>query len=849
MHTEDFQIRLGEKLQRKAIAKLSYWNIDGKCLSINESCRTWYGDLLQHEMLPEEVVPHQSIATEYLRQALQDATVTLSLQVAYNQKHYRLTYIPDVEGNSVVGCVVQLDDITEFKIREFEQTATEQKFRTIIENAPDALIIANATGKIEMLNSRSEVLFGYNSDELIGQPVEMLMPERFRQGHPTKRQGFVENKHSRAMGNLILAGLRKDGSEFPTDVSLSPLHTPEGMLITAAFRDITQQVSRENEIKNYHEALQKQSSQIENILGSISESFCLIDSSWSIRYWNTAAEKTTGKSREMVMGKFMWDVFPQRKGSTLYDGCHEVMETRVASSFEHFSSEGTWFYNSAYPNADGGLTIYFKDITDRKNAENEVLAIKNNQYALINATKDLMWSVDVNYKLISANKGYDTFIENILGYKQILGECVLVDQLTGKYYEEWKDFFDRSLNGESFFMEIEAMPDYLTQFNPIFDQVSGQITGVACHSSNTSERNRLEKEKRDSAERFRAVVQNGSDLIFILDAYFSLSYISPSAVTLLGHENGLLGSSLLDVVHPESVDEVLIGIRKTATQRTVKLNELKIKDGNGNWLWLEATIDNLLDNTAVGGLVINARDITDYKRREAEREHLINELTRSNSDLMQFSFITSHNLRAPLSNIKGLLDFVDRSLLNEELSSVFDMISVSTQKLTETISDLSQLLIIRNTTEIPTSLLDIEKVFHRVNRNFLEAENDIEAQISINLPEPTVNFNVRYLESIFINLISNAIKYRSADRTLKIMIESKLVENGICLSFSDNGKGIDVARHGSRLFGMYQRFHPNTEGQGLGLFIIKAQIKALGGSVEVESIVDEGTSFHIFFPS
>ena len=76
MHTEDFQIRLGEKLQRKAIAKLSYWNIDGKCLSINDACRTWYGDLLQTGMLPEVVVPNQNIATEYLHQALQDATVT-----------------------------------------------------------------------------------------------------------------------------------------------------------------------------------------------------------------------------------------------------------------------------------------------------------------------------------------------------------------------------------------------------------------------------------------------------------------------------------------------------------------------------------------------------------------------------------------------------------------------------------------------------------------------------------------------------------------------------------------------------------------------------------------------------
>lgn len=545
----------------------------------------------------------------------------------------------------------------------------------------------------------------------------------------------------------------------------------------------------------------------------------------------------------------MWEVFPQEKGSLLFERCQEVMKSRQSSSFEHYGAEGTWFYNSAHPNSDGGLTIYFKDITDRKRAENEVLAIKNNQYALINATKDLMWSVDQNYNLISANKGYDEFIQNLLGYKHKTGETVLKNLKTGFYYEDWKAMFDKCLKGESFFIEIESMPEFVTQFNPIFDQVSGKITGVACHSANTSERSRLEKEKQESAERFRAVVQNGSDLIFILDAYFSLNYISPSAVSLLGYEKALLGSSLLDVVHPESVDAVIFGIKKTAMQKTVKLNDIKIKDGKGNWLWLEATIDNLLNNNAVGGLVINARDITEYKRRETEREQLIMELTRSNSDLMQFSFITSHNLRAPLSNIKGLLDFVDKSALNAELAKVVEMISVSTQKLSDTINDLSQLLIIRNNTGIPTELLDIKEVFNRVNRNFLEAENDIEAQISMNLEEAFVNFNLRYLESIFINLISNAIKYRNAERPLKILVESKRVEKGIYISFSDNGQGIDLNRHSSRLFGMYQRFHPNTEGQGLGLFIIKAQIDALGGSVELKSAVNEGTTFQIFFPS
>lgn len=850
MLTHDFQVPLFEKINRKALAKLSYWNTDGLCVYANDAYLEMF-DLsnISGAILPQEVVPDQPLAMEYLLQALKGDTVLMSLHVEHSGKHYQVTFIPDVESRTLSGCIVQLDEITEFKQKEMAHAAAEQKFRTIVESAPDALVIADNQGRIELLNSRAEVLFGYTASEIIGQPVEVLMPEHFKKNNPDKKNSFTDTNYSRPVGNLILEAVRKDGSEFPTDVSLSPLKTVDGLLIAAAFRDITQQVERENKIKSYHEALQAQSSQIENILGSISESFCLLDASWHIQYWNAAAEKTTGKSKHDVMGKNMWDVFPQEPLSTLHTECNNVMKTRIASSFEHYGkTAGTWYYNSVHPNSDGGLTIYFKDITDRKIAENEIIAIKNNQYALINATKDLMWSVDREYRLISANLGYDAFIFKLLGYKHENGDEVLVDRKTGKYYFEWQKYFDRGLSGESFFIEVDEMQDYLTQFNPIIDSVSGKITGVACHSTNTSERNRLEKEKTESAERFRAVIQNGSDLIFILDAGFNLNYISPSAVTLLGYESGFLGASLLEIVHPESLDDVIRNIKKTVTQRAVKMDSIKIRNVKGEWLWIEATIDNLLDNTAVGGLVINARDITDYKRREAERELLIKELTRSNSDLMQFSFITSHNLRAPLSNIKGLLDFIDRKNLETDVSSVLEMIDVSTQKLSETISDLSQLLIIRNTTEIPTDWLDIERVFHRVNRNFIEAENDIEAQISMNLQVKNVNFNERYLESIFINLISNSIKYRCPERTLQIILESKQDENGIRLTFKDNGKGIDIARHGSRLFGMYQRFHPNTEGQGLGLFIIKAQINALGGTVDVESIVDEGTAFHIKLP-
>jgi len=612
--------------------------------------------------------------------------------------------------------------------------------------------------------------------------------------------------------------------------------------------DVAAQIEKQSELKKYHDAMLAKSLQMESILGTISESFCIVDPDWKIRYWNPAAERVTGKSKQQVIGMDMWEVFPQTKDSSLFKECHAVMLDRQPRYFEHFSSSQLWFYNAVYPNEGGGLTLYFRDITVSKNHETELTAIKNNQLALINATKDLMWSVDIEYKLISANQPYHDYIRSITGYVPEPGDNVLLNKITGTFNTEWKELFDRGLSGESFVVELESMKEQITQFNPIYDATSGRVSGVACHSRNTSERNLLEKEKLESAERFSAVVQNGSDLIFILDSNNVLSYSSPSVFSHLGYPaETLYKKSIVDLIHPRSLVVVRRQMAKRLDQKTVQIESLRIRHADNSWRWIEATVDNLLENVAVRGLVINAKDITDRKRKESERELLIKELTRSNSDLKQFSFITSHNLRAPLSNITGLLAFIDVKELPHHLREIIGMIETSAEKLSETIQDLSNILVIKNTT-VPTASLDIEDVFHRVNRNFIEAENDIAATIELDFKVSHVTFNESYLESIFINLISNSIKYRHRDRPLVIGVSTKHSSKGTVISFSDNGLGIELSSHSNRLFGMYQRFHPNTEGQGLGLFIIKSQIDAMRGIVEVRSKVNVGTKFLITLP-
>ncbi len=121
-----------------------------------------------------------------------------------------------------------------------ERRRAEKRFRDLVEAAPDAKVISDESGAIVLVNGQTERMFGYSRQELIGQPVELLLPERFRRSHTVQREGYLKEPRVRAMGSgLELFGRRKDGSEFPVEISLSPLRTDEGLLVSAAVRDIT----------------------------------------------------------------------------------------------------------------------------------------------------------------------------------------------------------------------------------------------------------------------------------------------------------------------------------------------------------------------------------------------------------------------------------------------------------------------------------------------------------------------------------------------------------------------------------------------------------------------------------
>jgi signal transduction histidine kinase len=224
-------------------------------------------------------------------------------------------------------------------------------------------------------------------------------------------------------------------------------------------------------------------------------------------------------------------------------------------------------------------------------------------------------------------------------------------------------------------------------------------------------------------------------------------------------------------------------------------------------------------------------------------------LIENNKDLRQFSYITSHNLRGPIANLLGLTSLLDNySIKDPTLVQILAGIKKATNMFDETIKDLSTVLNVKDRPSIPREIINLRSVYDKLLEHNESLIKEADAKIKINVDEDiAVDFNKAYVESIFLNLLTNAIKYKSPLRQLNIEITTEDFADRVEVKFKDNGLGIDLFLYKEKLFRLYQRFHTHTEGKGFGLFLIKSQMETLGGTIDIESTVNEGTTFILNF--
>lgn len=226
------------------------------------------------------------------------------------------------------------------------------------------------------------------------------------------------------------------------------------------------------------------------------------------------------------------------------------------------------------------------------------------------------------------------------------------------------------------------------------------------------------------------------------------------------------------------------------------------------------------------------------------------ELIKQNDQLEQFGYMTAHNLRAPVARILGLANIFSISQHTfDEDAFILEKIQLTARELDDIIHDMSAILDIKKGIDNTYELVDFHERIGKIRSILKESILTTEATLEEDFTAASSGVAVpAYIESIFYNLISNALKYRSPKRTPQIKIKSELIDNKLYITFSDNGIGIDLKNLRDKVFNLYQRFHTDIEGKGIGLFLVKTQVEAMDGKIELESEVNRGTTFRFFIP-
>ncbi|MEC8830808.1 MAG: PAS domain S-box protein, partial [Bacteroidota bacterium] len=514
--------------------------------------------------------------------------------------------------------------------------------------------------------------------------------------------------------------------------------------------------------------------------------------------------------------------------------------------------------NVGHPKMENGNCVkivgFLQDITDRKKTKLE-LAKKNHQLTLAeqlsqigywewNIVKDkIIWS-DNLYRIFDMELGTPIHFERVVSAihpddREIFrenAETIIAEK-------KFRKFMHRIIHKNGKVHTVELIGELITNKKGEVIKMIGTTQDIT--------------EQRMSEIKFRGLLDSAPDTTVIVNQEGIIHLINKQAEKMFGYRpSELIGQHLTTLVPNRLWDtmEFYANSFFKAPKHTGLPADLDffVHNKSGFQIPVQVTLSPL--ETSEGLLVsIAIRDITAQKQaahRILETNKSLKEsakrLKAQNRQLEEFNQITSHNLRSPVSNLKALVDIYKTESDVELKKVIIDKIESVTNHLTWTLDTLVESLIIKKNSQQSLEKINFEKTLIKTKEMLAAEIAKNKASISYDFSEvPNTMYNKVYLESIFLNLISNSLKYRAEERAPEIFVHSKNNNGTVQLEFRDNGLGMNLEKNGSKLFGFSKVFHRNKDAKGVGLFLTKAQVDAMGGKIWATSEEGKGTSFFI----
>lgn len=308
--------------------------------------------------------------------------------------------------------------------------------------------------------------------------------------------------------------------------------------------------------------------------------------------------------------------------------------------------------------------------------------------------------------------------------------------------------------------------------------------------------------------------------------------------------------NIVDITHPDDMQEDLdkMKLLRQGVVREFSMQK-RIKRKDGELRWVNLTVSPLWEEGETPSTHIGIiEDIHDKKTAETHLKESYEMVMEQNKRLLNFSYIVSHNLRSHSSNIESILNLFEETGDPEERENYMLMLGKVSAALNQTLYDLNEVVSIQTNLDLTVQNLKVKDYLDET-LGLLKVEIEKrKAKIYTDVPEEmVVKFNAAYMESVLLNLLTNSLRYSSPNREPEIHITGKKAGNMWMLSVKDNGIGIDLERNRDKLFGLYKTFSNRPNSRGVGLFITKNQIDAMDGRIEVESEVDSGATFKVYF--
>jgi PAS domain S-box-containing protein len=732
-------------------------------------------------------------------------------------------------------------------------------YRGLLEAAPDAMVVVNVGGAIVLLNVQAEKQFGYSRDELVGQKVKNIIPEGFAERIIADgTRGAAEALAQQIGTGIELVGRRKDGSEFPIEIMLSPLESPDGILVTAAIRDISVR-------KDAEKHLAQMEGRYRGLLEAAPDAMVVVSVGGDIVLLNVQAEKQFGYSRDELVGQKVKNIIPEGFAERLIAdalrSAEDALAQQIGTGIELTArrKNGSEFpieiMLSPLQSPEGILvTAAIRDISVRKGAEKHLAQMEGRYRGLLEAAPDAMVVVNVGGEIVLLNIqaeiqfGYRR--NELVGQKvkniipEGFAERIIADgtrsaaEALAQQIGTGIELIGRRKDGTEFPIEIMLSP---------LESPEGILVTAAIRD--ISVRKSAENHLAQMEGRYRGLLEAAPDAMVVVNVAGKIVLLNVRAEKEFGYSRDeLVGQPVTNIIAEGFAERLLAdGLRSVDDALAQQIGtgiELTGRRKNGSQFPIEIMLSPL---ESPSGVLVTAaiRDISARKNAEADLLRKIEELNRSNLELGQFAYIASHDLQEPLRMVASYTQLLSRRYkgkLDAEADEFIDFAVDGANRMQRLILDLLAF------SRIGTKGKDLthtsgEEALRLALRNLRAAIEESHAVVTQD-PMPNVLADETQLTQLFQNLIGNAIKYQDSSTPRVHISAAENDEGKWVFSVKDNGLGIDP-QYFEKIFGMFQRLHKREEfaGTGIGLAICKKIVERHGSGISVESALGQGATF------